>query len=461
MKALGISLLALRSLSAGVWVILLLFAGSGLALLFGRAKPTDMLEMWVFSPEHRAVYKSTLADRVGTSSEVDLVQMSIPALQSRMMTGFFGGLATADLIEVERGFAGQVFMGPPEAIGFLDLTPRLEAEGLTNIFNPPSLSPWMEGGRVFGLPRGVHPVMLAYRADLTEAAGIDLARAETWDEFFEMLRPLMTDGDGDGRPDQFPLSFWYTQQDSIEVLLLQGDGRLFDGRGVPVLDEARNAELIARMVSWCIGPAQGTLDIEEFTAAGHQARVEGKAIAYLCPDWMCSVWRMSVPLIGGKMKVMPLPAFEPGGRRASVRGGTMIGIPKTSQRPDDAWEIAKALYTSPEIAREFYRMADIISPVRSLWSDPIYDEPDPFFMGQAKGRMFIEVAEQIPARSSSPYTQPAVFEMRDAAVNLAAWANARRVYDADSLVPQATVLLERAQANVVRRMSRDAFAETE
>jgi len=460
MSALGISLLALRSLSAGVWVIVLLFIASGLALLFGRDTPSDALEMWVFSPEHRVVYEATLADREGTASEVELVQLSIPALQSRMMTGFFGGLETADLIEVERGFAGQVFMGPPEAIGFRDLTPRLESEGLMDVFNPPSLSPWMEDGRVFGLPRGVHPVMLAYRADLTEAAGIDLSKAQTWDEFFEMLEPVTGDADGDGRPDRYALSFWYTQKDSIEVLLLQGDGRLFDERGIAVLDEDRNAELLARLVSWCVGPDQRVLDIEEFTAAGHQARIEGKAIAYLCPDWMCSVWRMSVPLIGGKMKVMPLPAFDPGGRRASVRGGTMVGIPKTSKKADEAWEVAKALYTSPEIAREFYRMADIISPVRALWDDPIYDEPDPFFMGQPKGRMFIDVAEQIPVRSSSPYTPSATDEMRDAAVNLAAWANSQRVYDAESLLPQARILLERAQANVVRRMSRDAFAET-
>lgn len=461
MKALGTTLLALRSLSLGVWVIVLLLVGSGAALLFGRHEPRRTLEMWVFSPEHYAVYESTLADRIGTPTEVNLTQMSIPAVQSRMMTGFFGGLETADLIEVERGFAGQVFMGPTDAIGFRDLTPRLEAEGLMEVFSPPSLSPWMEDGRVFGLPRGVHPVMLAYRADLTEAAGIDLSAAETWDEFFTMLEPMMSDGDGDGRPDRYALSFWYSQQDSIEVLLLQGDGRLFDERGVPVLDEERNADLIARLVSWCIGPEQRATDIEEFTAAGHQARIEGRAIAYLCPDWMCSVWRMHVPLIGGKMKVMPIPAFEPGGRRTSVRGGTMIGIPKTSSRFDEAWEVATALYTSPGIARELYRLADIITPVRSLWDDPMYDEPDPFFMGQAKGRMFIEMADQIPVRSSSPYTQPAVFEMRDAAVNLAAWANGRRVYDADALVPQARVLLKKAQENVVRRMSRNAFAETE
>lgn len=461
MKALGISLLTLRSLSAGVWVILLLFVASGVTLLLSARDADRQLRMWLFSPEHRVMYVPTLEGARGGIGSVDLSLMSIAALQSRMKSGFFGGLPTADLIEAERATVGQVFMGPVDAIGLRDLTPRLEAEGLLELFNPPSLSPWSVEGRVFGLPHDVHPVMLAYRADLTEAAGIDLAEAETWEEFFTLLEPMTADGDGDGRPDRYPLSFWYTQQDNIELLLLQGGGRLFDERGVPTLDDPRNARLVAEMVSWCVGPEPRALDIEEFTAAGHQARIEGRAIAYLCPDWMCSIWRMHVPQIGGKMKLMPLPAFEPGGRRTSVRGGTMLGFPRTSARFDEAWEVAKLLYTSPEVARRLYEEVDIVTPVRSLWDDPIYDTPDPFFMGQAKGRMFIELAPDIPPRSSSPYGQAAVFEVRDAATNLARWAQTQRVHDAASLEPQARALLERAQANVARRMSRNAFAETE
>ncbi len=161
------------------------------------------------------------------------------------------------------------------------------------------------------------------------------------------------------------------------------------------------------------------------------------------------------------MKLIPLPAFEAGGRRTSVRGGTMLGFPRTSEKFDQAWSSAKMLYTSPEIARELYRMVDIISPVRSLWEDPVYDEPDPFFMNQAKGQMYIDLAPTIPARSSSPYNQSAVLEIRDAAVNLARWAQSNNVHHPDDLEVKSKELLERAQENVVRQMSRNAFTGLE
>lgn len=455
--------LAIRHLSVGVWVILALLILSAAALvLTDRSDSRDdrALSMWVFSPEHKLMYDPIAARTSKTDAPLDISIMSIAAIQSRMMSGFFGGLPTADLIEVERATIGQVFMGPTEAIGFTDLTPLLESEGLLDQINPPSLSPWSTDGRVFGLPHDVHPVMLAYRADITESAGIDLTQAQTWDEYFDMLRPLMRDDDNDGRIDHYPLAAWYTQPDTIELLMLQGDGALFDPDGVPTIDSDRNAQLLARIVSWCLPDGRVAVDIEEFSAAGHQARVDGVSIGNLCPDWMCSIWRMHVPGLDGKLKLMPLPAFEPGGRRTSVRGGTMLGIPTTTEHPDEAWTYAKTLYTSPDVARELYTLVDIITPVRSLWDDPVYDQPDPYFMGQPKGRMFIELAPMIPIRTSSPYNRAAVLEVRDAAIALVDWAQSRGYgfNDVESIEPRAKQLLERAQINVVRMMSRNAFA---
>lgn len=465
MHALRLLILSLKNLSVGLWVILALFLFSGTILLFSRTDRPDAVEMWVFSPEHQLMYIPMIENhqRVLGSDELPLklTLLSKDAIKSRMMSGFFGGLPTADLIEVERAAVGPVFKGPIEAIGFRDLTEQLKSEGLLDMFNPPSLLPWSVDGRVFGLPHDVHPVMLAYRADLVENAGIDLEGVETWDEFFDALRPMMSDDDDNGLPDRYAMSFWVTQLDNIELLLLQGGGQLFDESGAPTINRDRNVELLSTIVSWCVGPNRSVTDIDEFSAAGHQSRTDGDAIAFLCPDWMCSIWRMHVPAIGGKMKLMPLPAFESGGRRTSVRGGTMLGFPKTSTHFESAWESAKMLYTSPEIARELYRQVDIISPVRSLWNDPVYDEPDPFFMNQRKGRMFIELAPTIPVRSSSPYNQSALLELRDCAVNLMKWSQSNSRFDRVQLQSQARILLDRAQRNVERQMSRNAFTKVD
>ena len=472
--ALSIAMLSMKNLSIGVWIIASLFVLSGVVLLLTVQPRSDDMQMWVFSPEHEAMYKPMLermnSERAQQSAmvamddafdeqiQIKLSILSRAAIKSRMMSGFFGGLETADLIEVERATVGQVFMGPIEAVGFHDLTDRLIDEGLYDQINKPSLSPWTMDGRVFGLPHDVHPVMLAYRADLVEAAGIDLQQATTWDEMFAMLAPLMTDTDGNGQPDRYPLSFWFTQPDNVELLLLQGGGQLFANDGTPTINTEINAQLLAKMVSWCVGPNQVATDIDEFSAGGHQSRVDGDAIAYLAPDWMCSIWKMHVPGIAGKMKVMPLPAFQPGGLRTSVRGGTMLGIPKATKHFEQSWEAAKLLYTSPEVARELYRMVDIVTPIRSLWDDPVFDEPDPFFMNQPKGRMYIELAPDIPLRPSSPYNTNAVLLIRDAAVNLSSWARDNELYEPEQLLERAKQELIKAQRGIERQMERNVFA---
>jgi arabinosaccharide transport system substrate-binding protein len=452
-------LTAARGLSLGLWVMIGLMALSVGVLFKARRDSGDAVVFWLFSPEHKLLYVPLLEQAEGGMDRpLDMQLMSVAAIERRMMSGFFGGLPTADLIEVERAVVGRVFTGPLESVGFLDLTDRLRDEGLLDEINPPSFGPVTSRGRIFGLPHDVHPVLLAYRSDIVEAAGIDLSTVETWDDFFAAMAPLMKDNDGNGEPDRYALSFWPTQLDNIEVLLLQGGGTLFDEQDRPVIDTPRNAELLARMVSWCVGPDRVAVDVDDFSATGHQQRVDGYAIAYLAPDWMCGIWKMHVPRLAGTVKVMALPAFEPGGRRTSVRGGTVLGIPKDASDVDAAWEYAKMLYTSPEVARQMYELTDIISPVSSLWDDPVYHQPDPFFSGQAKGELYIEQAPHVPTRTSSPYNRQAVFLLRDAAVALSEFARREGVYDAQTLEAEAASLLAGVQARMVRVMERNAFS---
>lgn len=454
---------AARGLSLGLWVMIGLMLVS-VGVLFKVQRDTDSaVVFWLFSPEHRQLYIPLLEQaggegKGGMDRPLDMQLMSIAAIERRMMSGFFGGLPTADLIEVERAVVGRAFTGPLESVGFLDLTDRLRDEGLLDEINPPSFGPVTSRGRIFGLPHDVHPVLLAYRSDIVEAAGIDLTKVETWREFFAAIAPLMNDRDGNGEPDRWALSFWPTQLDNIEVLLLQGGGTLFDEHDRPVIDSPRNAELLAEMVSWCVGPDRVAVDIEDFSATGHQQRVDGYAIGYLCPDWMCGIWKMHVPRLAGTVKVMPLPAFEPGGRRTSVRGGTMLGIPKDSHDVEKAWEYAKMLYTSPQVARQMYELTDIISPVSSLWDDPVYHQPDPYFSGQPKGEIYIQQAPHVPIRTSSPYNRQAVFLLRDAAVELMTYARRTGTYEPEALHPEAARLLAGVQARIIRVMERNAFS---
>jgi len=300
-------------------------------------------------------------------------------------------------------------------------------------------------------------VLLGYRSDIVEAAGIDVSQIKTWDDFARVMLPLTKDVDASGHPRHYPLNMWYTSIDQMETLVLQAGGQLFDADDRPVMDSDINAHVLATAVSWMIGPKRISVDAQEFTASGNQLRLDGYVVCSIMPDWLGGVWKNDIPGLSGKLKLMPLPAWTPNGRHTSVWGGTMLGLAKASKNFDQAWTFAKYLYMNKEMARQLYVTNDIISPVKSMWKEKFYDVPDPFFSGQPIGRMYIEQAPNVPRRASSSYNQFGKQRLQDAAKELYDYAESHRIYDAAALEPEAKIVLRKAQDEVQLQINKNVF----
>lgn len=457
---------AATALSPGAWVILVLAVLSTALILILPGRQEATIEMWTFTRAHAVMYEPEIErwneEHAEAGADAHILILNAPALQQRMLAGFLADTPVADLIEAERKIAGQAFAGPLDQVGFVDLTDWLRDEGLLDDINPPSFGPWTSRGRIFGLPHDVHPVMLCYRADIVEAAGIDVSLIETWSDFERIMAPLMEDRDGDGEADHRLLALQEGYGDQIELLTLQAGGRYFDEQGVPSINSPEIARVLAQITMWCTGPDPIAAHAPDFQAAGNQVKKRGEVVAWFAPDWMCYLIRSEIPELHGKLKLMPLPAWDPGGRRTSVWGGTMLGISRSSPDREQALALAQRLYLSEELAETLYRTGDIITPIRSHWDNPMYDEPDPFYSGQRKGRMYIDLAPEVPSRTNSPYFSIAVLRVQDASIQLAEWARgASEPPDRAALEERAMVLLNDAQAAVMRHLNRNVFLAPE
>jgi arabinosaccharide transport system substrate-binding protein len=447
-------------LSPGGWLICALAMVSAIVLVLWPIPQKEGLVFWIFAKSHQRMYDPMTAVWNAAQPPADRVQivlLSGNALQRRLLSGFLSGTPLPDLVEAYVQIVAQAFKGPLEDVGFVDLTDIVRAEGIDEQINAPSFAPWTSRGRIFGLPHDVHPVLLAYRADLVEAAGIDVAAIETWDDFVRLLRPLVRDVDGDGYPDHYLLNIWETNPELIESLMLQAGGALFDAQEQLVMHSESNGRVLATVVSWTTGPNRIAVNAPEFDAAGNKMRLDGTVLFSLMPDWLTGAWRQDLPQLAGKVKLMPLPAWERGGRRTTVMGGTMLGIPKRVKNFDRAWRYAKNLYLSPDLARALFRTTGIISPVKRHWTDPIYDEPSPYFCGQRYGRLYIAAAPDVPPRTSSPYNALAQIKMADSALALKAFAEQYGRYTVAELLPEAKRLLAQAEAQVREQMRRNVF----
>jgi len=177
-------------------IILLMVLVSGTWLVFHPITETSAtLRMWTFANTHYNAYMPAIhgdPNRPGMSFEekfrgyrtpdggtidvtIDVQLVHGDAVTSRLRAAMWSNLDIPDLVEVEISRAGSFFRGPIEDVGFVDLTPYLQAEGLLepNGIVKTRLAPYTHRGRIFGLPHDVHPVMLAYRADLFRQLGID------------------------------------------------------------------------------------------------------------------------------------------------------------------------------------------------------------------------------------------------------------------------------------------------
>ena len=92
----------------------------------------------------------------------------------------------------------------------------------------------------------------------------------------------------------------------------------------------------------------GTIILSPDGAAQYTVHRDGDVIGDAGADWYGGFFRDNLPELSGKMKAAPLPAWEEGGSRTSVFGGTAPMIVKTSKNIDDAYKFLEFAQCSVE-----------------------------------------------------------------------------------------------------------------
>lgn len=372
------------------------------------------LVMAIFAKNHEPTYREAIREFEELHDvRVQIQLVGTRALQSRLQSALLTGAEVPDLVELLEGSIGFFTRGPLEDVGFVDLTDRLHAEGLYDRMVESRYSLWASRGRIFGLPHDVHPVALCYRRDLIEQLGIDVASLTTWDAFVAMGRSVVADLDGDGNPDRYALDTPVSNITALRILMLQRGAQLFDVQGRVAFD----TPLVADTIAWYVRQTAGPQPIGYSAGSGQsltRAMDDGLVLFYWCPDWRTSQFEMDMPHLAGKLALMPLPAWEPGGRRTSTWGGTGLAITKACERPELAWELAKFLYlNAPDLGKRF-RSMNIVPPLKDAWDLPAFEEPRSFWGGQAIGTLYADLATETPPSYVSPYSGLASTKLTEA-----------------------------------------------
>jgi arabinosaccharide transport system substrate-binding protein len=389
------------------FVLLLIAVLSSLtfALTHRSGRPAELV-LAVFSAQHYGAYAAVLPKFEREHHvKVNLQRIDNQSLEARLQSAIVANTDVPDLTEISEGTLGFFTRGPARDIGFADLSERVRSDGLDHRVVESRFAPWTSRGRIYALPHDVHPVMLAYRRDLVEQLGIDVAKLETWDDFVAMGQQITRDLDGDGNIDRFALELPRNGQWGLQTLLRQRGIDLFDAQGEAAFDCPIGVDTVVWYLKQTRGPQRIAYDPANAQANGQafvQALRDGMFLFLLAPDWRTYQMQGDAPMMSGKMALMPLPAWERGGRRTSTWGMTGLTLSKTSKNPELAWQLAKFLYYNPPALGQRFLNSNIIPPLKEAWSLPEFQQPNEYWSGQKLGAEYARLAPDVPPIFASP-----------------------------------------------------------
>lgn len=436
--------------------VLALLSGAGImALEHGAESDRPDLVFATFSKEHAQAYQPVIAAfEKARDVRIQIQVVDQRALQGRLQSAMQVGADVPDMVELLAGTMGFFTRGPVEDVGFVDLTERVHRAGLEKSLVASRFGLWSTRGHIFALPHDVHPVMLAYRRDLVEQLGIDVNALKTWDDFVETGRRITQDHDGDGVIDHYMLDLpsgadgW-----AMRLLILQRGAQMFDSQGRVAFDDP----IVADTLCWYVRQTQGQTRISFPCGWGQglaNAMLDGLVLFYFTPDWRTRQFEMDVPGLAGKLALMPLPAWEPGGRQTSTWGGTGLAITRQCKDVDLAWDLAMHLYYNAKELGPRFANTNILPPLRAAWTLPEFRRPSDFFSGIELGSAYARLAPDVPEEFTTAYTLSAEGKLSEAFANIALHY---RQHGENGLRAYADAELKRCADRIRRLMDRNVF----
>jgi arabinosaccharide transport system substrate-binding protein len=394
--------------------ILILALLSGAAVLWSsqmQASDHPDLIFATFSKEQGAAYSVAMPafeEKYHCHVTIEVVDQA--ALKNRLASALLVGAKVPDMVELIDGSMGYFTKGPIKDVGFVDLTNVMHSSGLYDRIVKSRFTKWSSRGHIFCLPHDVHPVMLCYRRDLIEQMGIDVNQLTTWDKFCAVGREIVKKStDSAGVVQHYMLDLPTDGFDGLRLLILQHGGSIFDDKGQVCFDSPGNAQVIC----WYVKQLEGKDRIGFPCGWGQplsRAMIDGLCLFYICPDWRTQQFQMDVPSLEGKLDLMPMPAWEPGGLRTSTWGGTGLAISKQCQQRgqfDLAWKLAQYLYLDPQQLGDRFATTHVLPPEKDLWNLPVFDERSSFYSNIKLARVYANLAPLIPQEFVSPYQEQA------------------------------------------------------
>src|SRR5690606_9055208 len=262
-------------------------------------------------------------------------------------------------------------------------------------------------GGIYGVPFDLDPGLLFYNATALEAAGVDAASIETYDELLDAARAYKT-----AVPDSGPIHLEqspFLGQLQLEMYASQLGTSIADADGELRLDSPEYEQILAFLDTV---QTEGLGTRAEYLSPTDIAELEnGDQVFYPWAIWFDFAPQQLLPETSGDWRAMDLPAWEAGGARSGAMGGSSFVLPKDGENSELAWLFYEFLMYDEAGYSAVWGINDIY-PTGLNTSIPAYlpaaDPTTPLFQsvdafgGQDLWAVATEAGAQIPGSVPTP-----------------------------------------------------------
>lgn len=357
-------------------------------------KPAGDLVMWGWAPQ--VFYDTGLVDEFTAEYpdiNVEWINYGSGDTYQNLQLAMIAGEGGPDIVQIENSHLGQfVDLG-----GLADISANVEP--YIDVMNDFKWETAEKDGKYYAMPWDSGPVVLFYRRDVLEQAGLptdpesvsDLVA--TWDDYFAMCETIVAETGLDcfaqNKANNYGRLF-------IAMLWQQGLGFFNENGEVTVdspeaiatlekLGEFWEADLVSDELDWTDGWSAQMNSFDNPVATHVEAAWHG---------WMLKTWLASDTT--GEWGVVPMPALEDGQTRSANSGGSTLAILDTSENKEAAWAFVEFMLGRERSQLLQLAAADFLPSLETTYDDPLFIEGDAFYAQQPVRKVYYEAAQVIP-----------------------------------------------------------------
>jgi lactose/L-arabinose transport system substrate-binding protein len=305
-----------------------------------------------------------------------------------------GGTDLPDVVTIENTEA-EVYWAR-----FPDCFANLKGFGVDKYKNAFPAFKWPElsaGDAIYSLPWDSGPVIMFYRRDLYQKAGVDAAKIATWDDLLAAAKKIdAATGAKIGTINLGGDDDWFrmlANQRGCSYFNAAGDTITVNQPGcldaLETIKKLYDAKLVA-IGDW----GQQIQNVKSGAVAGA-----------LFGGWYEGTIRSNAPELAGKWGVYPIPAAAAGGTRAANIGGSSLAITASSKNKDAAWAYIEYALATNDGQISMLKSRGLVPSLLSAMQDPYVTTPNDYWGGQKIWADLLATMDKIAPYRGTQYYQ--------------------------------------------------------